>query len=66
MPIKIDEEAFYKVKEVTEILEKSKEMVRRYCREGRIPGVKKVGREFIIPGWGLKEYLSTDRDERGK
>lgn len=66
MPIKIDSEAFYTIGDLAEVLKKSPLTARRYCREGKIPGSKKVGREWIILGKGIIAYLSTDRGKKRK
>lgn len=60
MPIKIDKEAFYKLEELSDILDRSIPTLRRWCKEGTIPGVKKVKSEWIVPGWGIIECLSSE------
>lgn len=40
--------------------------IRRYCREGRFTGAVKRGREWIIPGEGIIEYLTAEEKERVK
>lgn len=40
---------YYSVEEAAHILGVDQETVRRWCRQGKIPGVKRFGREFRIP-----------------
>lgn len=43
------EPQYYTVEEVARILGVDEETVRRWCRQGKIPGVKRFGREYRIP-----------------
>ena len=59
--LKIDRDAFYRTTDIAKAMEKQIGTVRGWCKDGKIPGVKKVGREFIIPGWGFIEFLSVNK-----
>ncbi|HET9919552.1 MAG TPA: helix-turn-helix domain-containing protein [Ktedonobacteraceae bacterium] len=43
------EPQYYTVREVARILGVDEETVRRWCRLGKITGVKRFGREYRIP-----------------
>ncbi len=44
-----DEKLFVTVKEYADEYGKSKEQVKVFCRNGRIAGAKKIGRDWMIP-----------------
>jgi len=44
------------VKQVCEMLNISRPMVYELLRENQIPH-KRIGTKYIIPKWGVKEYL---------
>jgi len=56
--LKFEKEAFYKLEELTKPLGKTIHTLRRWCREGKVPGAKKVEKEWVLPGWGLIELFS--------
>lgn len=64
MPIIINQEAFYTVRDLAEILNKSVITARKYCTNKKITPCKKVGREWIIPGKSIIEFLSPDKRKR--
>lgn len=66
MPIRIGENLFYVIEDVVELLNKSTNTVRRYCREGRFPEAVKRGREWIIPSKSVADYLTADDKEKTK
>lgn len=43
------EPQYYSVEEAARILGVDEETVRRWCRQGKIPGVKRFGRDWRIP-----------------
>ena len=58
---------YYSPEEVAEYYGVSVETIRRMCREGTIPGVKKIGRQYRIPAKFLEETPSvqeTDQDNK--
>lgn len=66
MPIKIESDLIYKVEEVAELLDRTKIVIRGYCKDGKIPGSAKRGGEWFIPGWGLKKYLEGEPKKKEK
>ena len=47
------------VGEVAKILNIPVKTVRQLCGEGRMPGATKPGREWRIPGWGIRKTFET-------
>lgn len=66
MPIIINREAFYNVRDLAEILNKSVITARKYCTNKKITPCKKVGREWIIPGESIIKFLSPDKSKGRK
>jgi excisionase family DNA binding protein len=59
--------SFYSPEEVAEYFGVSVETIRRMCREGQIPGLKKIGRQYRIPASFLEQTSSiqeTDEDTK--
>ena len=54
---------YYSPEEVAEYYGVSVETIRRMCREGTIPGVKKIGRQYRIPATYLEETPSVRESE---
>jgi excisionase family DNA binding protein len=40
--------------------------VRLLCKQGRIPGARRFGRDWLIPVQGVDHWLTLDRDRRRK
>lgn len=58
------EPLYYSVEEAARILGVSEETVRRWCRRGKIPGVKRFGREFLIPRTSIDPENPPKEDEK--
>ena len=56
-------EIYYNVKELSKILPISQLTIRKYIREGIIPGGKKIGQNWWISEMNLKAYLSGDSSQ---
>jgi excisionase family DNA binding protein len=52
------------VEEAAESLRISKETIRRWLREGSIPGAMKVGRQWRIDLDQLREHLHKGQEDR--
>jgi len=59
--IEINKDAFYSSKDLSELLKKTPGTIRKLCRFGKIKDCKKVGREWVIPGNSIIEYLSIQK-----
>lgn len=51
---------YYSVEQVARILGVNEETVRRWCRDGKIPGVKRFGREYRIP----RSYVDAEQPQQ--
>ena len=49
-------EKLYSIAEAAEMLELQPVRTRELCRQGRLPGAQKVGRDWIVPESAIKEY----------
>lgn len=58
--------SYYSPEEVATYFDVSVETIRRMCREGKIPGLKQIGRQYRIPAKFLEETSSIQEpdDER--
>jgi len=65
MAFVIDDERFYRVEELAEITGITKTTLRRMIREKKIFS-RKLGREYMINGKALKNYLMQESPESGK
>lgn len=57
---------YYSVEQAARILGVNEETVRRWCRDGKIPGVKRYGREYRIPRSYIdpEEYQPQQPEEK--
>jgi excisionase family DNA binding protein len=44
----------------------SRQRVRLLCKQGRLPGARRFGRDWLVPVQGLAYWLDRDRDRRRK
>ncbi len=58
--------SYYSPEEVAEYYGVSVETIRRMCREGTIPGVKRIGRQYRIPAKFLEETQSIQEADEEK
>ena len=58
------EPQYYTVEEVARILGVDDETVRRWCRQGKIPGVKRFGREYRIPKSSIDPQNPPQREDK--
>lgn len=49
-------EKLYSIAETAEILGLQPARTRELCRQGRLPGAQKIGRDWIVPESGIKAY----------
>ena len=54
---------YYSPEEVATYFDVSVETIRRMCRDGEIPGVKRIGRQYRIPASFLQETSSIQEKE---
>jgi excisionase family DNA binding protein len=52
--------------EASEIYGKSESMIARLCQYGRLPGIKKVGKTWLIPREAMENYTPMKRGPRTK
>ncbi|MBA7566788.1 hypothetical protein ES708_08484 [subsurface metagenome] len=65
MSIKIDNEAFYSVKDLVDLLNLTELTIRDYLRSGRLRGKKnKVNRFWYIKGIDLRQFLQSNKRRR--
>ncbi len=65
MPIEIQDQTLYKLKELREGLGISKDTLRRKIRDGELRA-NKLGRELVVWGSDLREYINGQgRGRRG-
>jgi excisionase family DNA binding protein len=55
---------YYTVGDVARILGVDEETVRRWCRLGKIPGVKRFGREYRIPRISIDPQNPPKEEEK--
>ncbi len=58
------EPLYYTVEEVARILGVDEETVRRWLRQGKIPGVKRFGREYRIPKTSIDPQNPPQEDDK--
>ena len=49
-------EKLYSIAETAEMLGLQPVRTRELCRQGRLPGAQKVGRDWVVPERAIKEY----------
>lgn len=65
MTIKIDNEAYYSVQDLVDILNLTELTIRDYLRSGKLKGNKnKVNRFWYIKGVDLKRFLQSNKRKR--
>jgi excisionase family DNA binding protein len=52
--------------EAATLYKKSESMIARLCQLGRLPGVKKVGKTWLIPRTSIESYTPGKRGRRAK
>ncbi len=57
--IKIDDDAFYTVKDLAEMTGKNHRTIREWIRSGKMTG-RKIGREWIVAGKDLRLYYEVE------
>ncbi len=55
---------YYSVEEAAQILGVDAETVRRWCRQGKIPGVRRFGREYRIPRTAIDPQGQPSEEEK--
>ena len=63
MVIKMGNVKLLDVEEISKILPITPLTIREYLRKGRIPGGKKIGKNWYVSRENLKAYLSGDTDK---
>ena len=61
MKITLKGEPFYRSDDAAVLLERSVYPVQKWCRQGRLEGVKKIGRDLLIPEQSVEKMKSTLR-----
>jgi excisionase family DNA binding protein len=59
-------DGFLTTEAVSERLELSETLVRRYCREGRFPGAFQVRREWLVPIAAVEAFVKRPRGKPRK
>ena len=49
----------YTVKDVAESMSISEFEIRELCKQGKFPGLKKIGRQWRIPESGIESFLAA-------
>ena len=49
-------EKLYSIAETAEMLGLQPVRTRELCRQGRLPGAQKIGRDWVVPERAIKEY----------
>ncbi len=60
--IKIDDGAFYTVKDIADLTGKNLRTVREWIRSGKLRG-KRVGRQWIVSGKDLRRYYDIEEHQ---
>jgi len=60
MPFSIEDDKFYRVEELSKITGITKLSIRKMINEKKIPA-QKLGREYIVNGKALKDYLTSTK-----
>ncbi len=58
------EPQYYTVEEAARILGVDEETVRRWCRQNKIPGVRRFGREYRIPKASIDPQNPPQEEEK--
>jgi hypothetical protein len=59
MKITLKGESFYRSRDVATLLERSVYTIQKWCRQGRFEGVKKIGRDLLIPEQSVHKMKSN-------
>jgi hypothetical protein len=59
MKITLKGESFYRSNDVAALLERSVYTIQKWCRQGRFEGVKKIGRDLLIPEQSVQKVKSN-------
>jgi excisionase family DNA binding protein len=55
---------FYRSQEVATLLERSVYTIQKWCRQGRLDGARKIGRDLLIPERSVQKMKSVIRPRK--
>ena len=64
MKITLKGETFYRSQEVATLLDRSVYTVQKWCRQGRLEGTRKIGRDLLIPERSVQRMKTVVRPRK--